>query len=152
MVHSQDVRESSWKYRSSLRPSSLVAGTIFACRTKCSCRGSSNQWRRWNRRRRFSLTPSSMLLLRNRNLSTNILAAYRHNGHCARSGPYLLMMLCSGGFSLSGPAWVTLLATGSLNQSSVMVDRSRLPLKHSKGRLSFATEGLWYSAYALVAS
>ena len=62
------------------------------------------------------------------------------------------MILCSGGFSSSDAARVLLLATGSCFNVSSIVDRSRLPLKQSTDRLSFATEGLWYSEYASVAS
>lgn len=63
-----------------------------------------------------------------------------------------LIILWSGGFSSSGAAWVTFEVVGLSSHSFVIVERSRLPLKHSSGRLSFTTDGLWISEYSLVAS
>lgn len=68
------------------------------------------------------------------------------------SKSWALIIVWRGGFSFSGTAWVALEGTGSEVQEEVIVDRSRLPLKHDGGRVLVTTEEEWTSEYAFVAS
>lgn len=136
-------RESSSLWRQWLRLEERGAGTILVCRSTSSYPGSSSPLLPLSRRRRSWEMQTSLRLLRN-HICVFISQGIAY-GWLIRGAEYRLMILCKGGFSFSSAACELFFGTGSCFQASSIVDRSRLPLKQSKDKLSFAIDGLWYS-------